>query len=230
LNLSDPNLHYVRQVAEALGPLNSELVFVGGCATGLLITDTARPPVRATTDVDLVAEVATRADYYVLARKLKQAGFREDAGNVLCRWRLREVTVDVMPTNEKILGFTNRWYVEAVRQAQDYRISERVAIRLVSAPLLVATKIEAYYGRGNNDPGASHDIEDIVILVDGRQELVEEIEGTEQTLQEYLKDEVEELIAQQKFLDTLPWHFAQDDANQARVPLVIERLRKIARI
>jgi len=228
LNLSDPNVHFVRQVAEALGQLKDELVFVGGCATGLLITDAARPPVRATKDVDLVAEVASKADYYALARRLKQAGFKEDTGEILCRWRLRDVIVDVMPTNEEILGFTNKWYVEAVRQAQDFQISEGITIKLVSPPLLVATKLEAYYGRGNNDPGASHDIEDIVNLVDGRQELPDEIRAAEQSLREYLMSEVEDLLSQRSFLDTLPWHFGQEESSQARVPIAIERLRRIA--
>jgi hypothetical protein len=51
----DPNLSKIELIAAALGPLRDQLVFVGGCAVGLLITDTAAAPVRVTFDVDLVA-------------------------------------------------------------------------------------------------------------------------------------------------------------------------------
>jgi hypothetical protein len=51
----DPNLERVELVATALGPLRDELVFVGGCAVGLLMSDPGATPIRATIDVDLVA-------------------------------------------------------------------------------------------------------------------------------------------------------------------------------
>ena len=53
----DPNLSKIELIAAALGPLCGQLVFVGGCSVGLLITDAA-PPVRVTFDVDLVARVS----------------------------------------------------------------------------------------------------------------------------------------------------------------------------
>ena len=49
----DPNLERVELVATALGPLRDELVFVGGCAAGLLMSDPGATPIRATIDVDL---------------------------------------------------------------------------------------------------------------------------------------------------------------------------------
>ena len=49
----DPNFELLVRVAEALGELRSRFVFVGGCATGLLITDPAAPAARPTHDVDI---------------------------------------------------------------------------------------------------------------------------------------------------------------------------------
>jgi hypothetical protein len=54
MNPLDPNVQQLQLVARALKDLREKLVFVGGCVTGILITDTARPPVRATQDVDLL--------------------------------------------------------------------------------------------------------------------------------------------------------------------------------
>ena len=55
----DPNLAQVELIAHVLGSLREELVFVGGCAVGLLMTDPAASPARVTYDVDLVVEVAS---------------------------------------------------------------------------------------------------------------------------------------------------------------------------
>ena len=51
---------------------------VGGCATGLLLTDPAASPVRATIDVDVLVEVATLVEYHRLSEQLRQLGFVED--------------------------------------------------------------------------------------------------------------------------------------------------------
>lgn len=226
MNKDDPNVAKIETVAAALGGLCEELVFVGGCAVGLLVSDPVRPPVRATNDVDLIAEVTSRAAYYALADRLKMLGFAEDHGEIICRWRLRELVIDVMPTDEGILGFSNRWYLEALRRAGKVKLPSGREIRLVSAPLLLATKIEAFYGRGRDDYGASHDIEDILTIVDGRAELIEEIQSGDEQIRGYLQSEVDDLLAEQRFVDAVPWHFGATD--QDRVPVVIERLRQIA--
>jgi hypothetical protein len=90
-----------------LGQSCEKLVFVGGCVTGILISDMARPPVRATQDVDLIAEIASKAEYYEIAADLRRLGFQEDLGEVICRWRFGNLKVDVMPSREGILNFTN---------------------------------------------------------------------------------------------------------------------------
>lgn len=60
----DPNLERVEIVAAVLGPLREQLVFVGGCAAGLLISDPAATPIRATFDVDLVVHVTVLTEYH----------------------------------------------------------------------------------------------------------------------------------------------------------------------
>ena len=74
---NDPNIGTLELAAHALEPLLNELVLVGGCAVGLLITDQARPPVRYTIDVDFLAEVTPLSEYYKLCKKLKALGFQE---------------------------------------------------------------------------------------------------------------------------------------------------------
>jgi predicted nucleotidyltransferase len=224
----DPNVGLVQAVARALGALNDRVVFVGGCAAGLLVTDAARPPVRATVDVDLVTEVASRADYYACAGSLRAAGFREDVGEINCRWRHGQLIVDVMPTDEAILGFTNRWYRSAIAHASTAELPDGQQIRLITSPLLIATKLEAFYGRGTGDFGRSHDIEDIMVIVDGRAELLDEIAAGPTEVAEYLRGEMTRLLATERFVSAMPMHFRGSDEEQGRVPIVMDRLRRIA--
>jgi len=80
----------------------------------------------------------------------------------------------VMPTTAELLGFGNRWYAAALHHAQERKLG-RLSIRVVSAPYFLATKLEAFDGRGKGDYQASHDLEDLVAVIDGRPEAVEEV-------------------------------------------------------
>lgn len=228
MNKDDPNVARVELVAKALGDSWTEFVLVGGCAAGLLITDQARPPVRATVDVDLAVEVATRADYYHHVHgQLVRLGFKE-TGDVVCRWSCGALIVDVMPTEAGILGFSNRWYSAAVRTAPEVELPSGAKIKIITAPLFVATKLEAFFGRGAGDFNESHDIEDIVNVVDGRPEWIDEVEAAEEDVREYLRAELEELLLNGAFLDAISWHLKPDAASQSRREIIIERLRAVA--
>ena len=63
IKAEDVNLAMVKQVAELLGPLRKDMVFLGGAATGLWITDDAAPKVRATKDIDLIVEILSRSGF-----------------------------------------------------------------------------------------------------------------------------------------------------------------------
>lgn len=228
MRANDPNIEMIQIVSKALGHLNRELVFVGGCAVGLLITEPARPPARATIDVDLVSEVSTLMEYYRLAERLKAAGFKEDIDGPTCRWKYGQLIVDVMPREVAALGFSNRWYGEAIRSATDIELPNKNVIRMVSAPLMLATKIEAFQGRGNGDYTASRDIEDIVAVVDGRSELLEEVGRAPIEVQDYLREEFDELLANSYFFESIAGHLNPDAASQARRSFVVEKLRTIA--
>jgi predicted nucleotidyltransferase len=101
-------------------------------------------------------------------------------------------------------------------------------IRLISPPVFIATKLEAFRGRGNNDYLASHDLEDIITVIDGRAELVEETRRASEPLRRYLAEQLAGLVSINDFLDAIPAHLPGDGASQQRVPEVIRRLRALA--
>jgi len=136
--MRDPNRELLLSAARLLKPLLGELVFVGGCSTGLLITDDAASAVRATIDVDAIAEISSYPEYIAFSERLRNAGFTEDTreGAPLCRWIQGDVTLDVMPLDAKILGFSNRWYRAAIIAAEVYMLEPSLQIRSIRGPIL----------------------------------------------------------------------------------------------
>ena len=118
--MANRNLKLLVEAAKLLKPILGELVFVGGCTTGLLITDKAAAEVRPTFDVDAIAEITSYLEYARFSEKLRGLGFREDTreGAPLCRWCQETTTLDVMPLNGEILGFRNSWYEPAMKTAE----------------------------------------------------------------------------------------------------------------
>jgi len=228
--IRDPNVAKLQLVANALGALREQMVFVGGCAVGLLITDEAAAPVRTTLDVDLVVSVSALSAYHGLEKQLSTLGFKRDmtADAPICRWRYRGLEVDVMPTDPRILGFANRWYPLAVSSAQSFKLPDGGGIRLIAAPVFVATKFEAHADRGASDLLASHDLEDIVNVIDGRPSLLDEIAASPRGLREYLAQRCGTLLSTPLFAEYLPGLIAPGEDQADRTQLVYERIRAIA--
>lgn len=229
-NADDPNVPMLELAVHALGDLCESLVFVGGCATGLLVTSIRAQQIRVTEDVDVVAKVTNIVGYHRIEKQLAIRGFRHDTSvdAPICRWRGAGTTIDLMPSEPGILSFHNRWYPLAVTTAQPLRLPSGRIISLIAPPVFIATKLEAFQGRGENDFLGSHDIEDIVTVVDGRLELLEEVRASPTELREYLVSELKDLISTSAFLDALPGHLPGDAASQARVPELLRRLRLLA--
>jgi len=230
INNKDINIRMIIHVAKRLGNLRDKVVFVGGCATGLFITDPAMPEVRATQDVDVIVEVTSRMEYYRLEEELRSRGFKQDLSEnaPICRWLVDVIKVDIMPTQEEILGFSNRWYLPAIKNADHIKLENELTIKLVSPPYFLATKIDAFKGRGGGDYMASHDMEDIITILDGRPEIVSEIRSSSDDLKDFLSRTFRILLASDEFLDSIPGHLSPDRASQTRLPLLIKRLREIA--
>jgi hypothetical protein len=228
--MSKHNLELLVEAARLLKPLLGELVFVGGSTTALLITDKAAAEVRPTYDVDAIAEISSYAAYADFSQRLRRCGFKEDAseGAPICRWRQKKTILDVMPLDEKILGFSNRWYEPAMDSAIVHELEPDLRVRVVTAVYFCATKLEAFAGRGKNDYQSSHDLEDLTAVVDGRAELVEEIRAGAENVRAYIAAEIRKLLAIPGFLNALPGYLPPDQASQARVSILLERLKKIA--
>lgn len=218
------NIVRIKAVANALANLQEKVVFVGG-ATISLYPDKPVFEVRPTDDVDVIVEILNYGERTVLEEKLRAIGFSHDIeSGVICRYRIQGIIVDVMPTNDPSIGFTNRWYPEGFEQAVNYEIDEKNIVKILSAPYFIATKLEAHKGRGNNDGRTSQDFEDIIYVLENRETIWEEMTNSKESLKEYLRNE---------FLNLLnnPYHFEWIDCHVERgsppaTYLIIDEMKK----
>lgn len=219
-------LQMLEEVAQALGEeLREQVAFVGGCTTVLLITDEyTLESIRGTDDVDLVIHLTGTPDWYRLEENLKPRGFKNTGqDSVTCRLRLGALKVDFMPTDEKVLGFSNTWFVGGLENAVDYTLPNGTSIKVFAAPWFLAAKLQAYQGRGHGDVLMSNDIEDIIALLDGREELIDEVKQAPFELRRFVSDQFTALLRQSAFQDVI-----QSTAQDAdREILIHERLKTL---
>lgn len=219
------------ELAEStLGGIAADVVFIGGASITLWITDPGAPPPRPTKDVDVIVEIATHARYYAFEDRLRSVGFRND-GELICRWHhpASGLVLDAMPTDAALLGFANGWGSKAFPHAVEASLPNGRRIRAIPPAFPVATKLEAFQGRGNGDLRGSRDFTDIVALVDGREELIAEINAAPANLREYVRERLLTLLTDPALIDGVRAQMLPDEASQRRAEeVVLVRLGAIA--
>lgn len=107
------------------------------------------------------------------------------------------------------------------------QLDTTVSIKVISAPYFLATKLEAFKNRGNQDFLSSHDLEDIISLIDSRAEIIADVFGASSLLKEYLALEFLALIQNDQFIQALPGHVNYSDTSANRETIILERMQKI---
>lgn len=169
----------------------------------------------------------TRAMFHRIEAAVAQRGFARDVqSDVICRWIHKDsgVLFDLMPVQPEVLGFSNRWYPYAVETAETVELSVGLNIRLVSAVGFIATKLEAFAGRGAGDFLTSHDIEDVLNIVDGREELMAEMADAPTDLRQAVASAFQKLLSDPDFENVLPGLIAESD----RADLIMQRLKAMS--
>lgn len=169
------NRGVVKKIANALGEINGQVVYVGGAVVSLYIDDPAADDVRPTKDIDISMSLATVSELEAMRELLTSKGFIQNAeDNVICRFRYDDVKVDVM--NTKAIGWApaNPWFAPGFLVKETAQVDNQ-NVQILPLPYFLASKFSAYQGRGNNEPRTSHDFEDIVYILDNRLNLVEQI-------------------------------------------------------
>ncbi len=225
------SVELLERAAQALEPVLSDVVFLGGASIVLWITDPAAPAPRPTKDVDVVVEVTSRTAFHAFEERLRALGFNEDQEDgIICRWRHRDhdLILDAMPADAAILGFENRWQGASIPHAVEPVLPSGAKIRAAPPAYLLATKVEAFNGRGHGDFLGSRDFGDMIALIDGREELVTEVQQAEPELRAYLVGELGRLRAHPRFREGVAGALGADFASQARAEeVVLPRLEQL---
>lgn len=194
------NILMLGEVAKRLQPLLEQLVFVGGATVDLLLTDQAAQTARPTEDVDTIIDVATKHAYDQLSMELIDLGWRNDTSSgIICRWQQDDFVLDVMPTKEDILTFSNPWYASAIQNSLTYQLEPSLKIQANSTPYFLASKMVAWQQRGEKQYLTSKDLEDILLVVDGRPEVIDDVHSAAKPVRDFIAQQFRTLLEDATF-------------------------------
>ena len=225
INRREINIESIIEVAEALGELNNKVVYVGGAVVSLYVNDPAAEDPRPTKDIDVAMEIATVAQLEKIRQQLTAKGFHSDPEEtVICRFNYRNILVDVMSTQEVGWAPANSWFKGGFKHIEPNTLKKRTLIQLMPLAYFIAAKFEAYHDRGK-DPRTSHDLEDIIYVMDNRIDLVEQIVRAPEKVKDYLQQEFKNLLSP-KLEEAVLGHL-NPFTQKERFDLLKEKLNKI---
>lgn len=213
------------EAAHLLGDLNEEVVFVGGRIVGLLITDELEDDVRPTYDIDVAVNITGIVANYDLEKKLIQLGFKPE-GTINCRYLHGETIIDVMHTDGKLQGLNTKWYPEGFANAVSIQLDEHTTIKTFNAVYFIAAKLEAFKDRSytHNDYFDCKDLEDIINVINGRPQVVDEIREAASNVRAFIAKFINTLIEDPKWFDAIKM-IARQERSRSIVLKALEEIR-----
>ena len=134
-----------------------------------------------------------------------------------------------MTTTTQATGFSDHWYTEAFRTADPMTLPDGSTIRVIRAPLFLASKLNAWHDRGNGD-FLAQDLEDILSIIDGRPVLLDEVAQSSPEVKRFLSEEFSKLLAAETFIEAVPGHLGGGDIARQRSELALTVMRQIVAI
>lgn len=222
------NLQVVAEVARALKELREDVVFVGGAIVSVYIDDPAADEVRPTADIDLTIDALGLSDWVNIQERLAELGFHPDPfGSSICSYKYKDIPVDFMPMTSGHLGPANRWYSACLNSVEEMNV-HGIGVKIFSAPAFIATKLEAFFDRGQ-DWRTSHDVEDVIYLIDNRSTIVEEVHQSDPQVKMFIQTSFRELKNRGLLSETLQAHI-HPLMLADRLPMVEDKIEKIISI
>lgn len=219
------NLSVVAEVAAALKSLKDQMVFVGGAVISLYTDDPAADEIRPTSDIDMTLNALSLGDWTNLQEELDKLGFHPDPfGPSICRYKYKEIDIDIIPAEGGPMGHANKWYKLGFDDLWSAKAKDE-DIWILSAPCFLATKLEAFYDRGE-DYRTSHDFEDVIYVIDNRTSIVEDISSTQKEIKQFLITELKKLTDSISYDEILSAHI-HPMVIEERLIIVKEKIAKI---
>jgi predicted nucleotidyltransferase len=216
----------LQTVANGLGELKDEMVFVGGAVAELYADNPAASEIRPTIDVDCIIEISSRLEFAKLEENLRARGFKNDTA-IICRWIYKDIKVDVMPTDSDVLGFSNRWYEDGIKIKIQKTLPDGTDVFVFPPEYYLAAKFEAHNSRGGNDLRQSHDFEDIIYILDNCSDIVDNISASNQSVKEYLKSECQKLLENPNITEGIETALPYGSGDEG-TDIIVELIQNIA--
>ena len=221
------NLDLVAQVAHGLQELKDKMVFIGGAVISLYTDDPAAEEIRPTSDIDMTINLANYAEWAQMQERLAELAFYPDPeGHAICSYKYKDIAIDIMPAEDSSIGVSNKWYKPGFDYLQQTQLEDGTSINILPSPYFLATKLEAFKGRGQNDFYGSHDYEDIIYLLDNRTTIVEEILAAEENVRQYIKDELTTIKNHPQADEILAMHI-HPLIREERFKMLMEKIEQI---
>lgn len=227
--VQNASIEMLETVASALGPMLDEIAFVGGATATIYVNPNYATPLRPTDDVDCVVEIVGRVGFHKLEDRLRNLGFKNDiTSKVICRWKIGEITVDVMPTDTAILGFSNNWYKLGFENKEETTLPTGRKIFVFPLPIFLATKFEALLSRGGKDWRMAHDLEDILLVISGCDDVLAKIQVSQSEVRSYLSEKCKNFLGRTDSSDLLDVHIGQIGGDSTKsVAALITQISKL---
>jgi len=222
------NIHAIKNIARALGELNDKVVYVGGAVVSLYVNDPGADDVRPTKDVDIGLEISSLSKLEELRKNLTAKGFIQTAeDDVMCRFHYGDIIVDIMATEEIDWAPANEWFKPGFKHLDEITIEE-VDIKILSLSYFLASKFSAFHDRGIDDPRTSHDFEDIIYILDNRDDLAESILKSPDDVKKYLESEFSAILKNPELQEAVLGNLSYDTQKE-RFDMIIGKLKEIVK-
>ncbi|RZJ48677.1 MAG: hypothetical protein EOO44_20315 [Flavobacterium sp.] len=155
----------------------------------------------------MTIDLANYTELTSVQQRLLDLKFSPDhRGHSIITYYYEDIAVDIMPADDSAVGISNRWYKLGLEHVQEIQLDNELIIRIFTSRYFLATKFDAFKDRGNGDYRGSHDVEDIIYVLNNRTTIVEEISNSDDDVKIYLKAELAKLINHQQSAEILSMH------------------------
>ncbi|MDX2250611.1 MAG: hypothetical protein SF052_27765 [Bacteroidia bacterium] len=215
-------------LASGFGESLHKVVFIGGATLSLYVTDRSAPECHPSGDIDGIVGGSSMIEFLEFQQIIEKKGFKRMK---LSRpgaeqWMYEGIKVRLMPMNTEKIGFTNRWYEEGVFHARTYRLPGGRPIRIFMPAYFMASKIDAFLNRGGTDLRMSEDFQDLVYLLDNRQEILDDIQQAFYEVRSYIQQQFARFLTlshlDEGIAYALPDSF--DEENILRIRQIMEKI------
>ncbi|MFC1584967.1 hypothetical protein ACFL5V_05425 [Fibrobacterota bacterium] len=228
---SKDNTDRLEIVAAGLKELADDVIFIGGACIQFYVSDPELRDYRLTRDIDCIIKTYSYGGFTRYCERLRELEFKHDdsEGAPINRWNYQGVLVDTIPDKSSSIGFKEiKWFSEGREQSIKTELPSGKMINILPLSFYMATKLEASQNRGGEDFPADHDIEDIINIIDGNEDL-KEILSAPVRVRSYLLDSFKRLLGADKFKRSVAGHIGYETSAVERAGDVIEKMMNLVK-